>query len=76
MPTAAAALQPGGFLLSAAFAPDGPTQCSERPVQRWSADELATLAAGDFTLQTAVPHRHQTPSGAVQSFIYTLLRRR
>jgi SAM-dependent methyltransferase len=74
--TAAAALQPGGRLLIAAFAPDGPTQCSERPVRRWSSAELAQLAAARFTLQRAVLHTHLTPSGNSQHFNYTLLQRR
>lgn len=73
---AAAALQPGGRLLLATFAPDGPTSCSERPVQRWSSDGLAYLAVDHFTLLNTVLYTHLTPSGSAQQFAYTLLQRR
>jgi SAM-dependent methyltransferase len=73
---AAAALQPGGYLLLATFAPDGPTHCSERPVQRWSSDGLAHLTEEYFTLVNTILYSHLTPSGSTQQFAYTLLQRR
>lgn len=72
---AAAALRPGGYLLLATFAADGPTQCSGRPVQRYSAADLAAAAAAQFTLTAQLTHRHQTPSGGTQAFTYALLQR-
>ena len=72
---AARALGPGGALVIATFADDGPNRCSGLPVHRYSADALVEQFAGHF--QLAEHHRevHHTPSGAEQSFVYCLLSR-
>lgn len=72
----AAALKPGGSVVVASFAPDGPERCCGLPVRRYSADALAAELRADFTLEGAAREAHRTPAGATQPFIYAWLRRR
>lgn len=73
---ACAAVRPGGHLIIATFAEDGPQQCSGLPVMRYDA---ATLYA-EFAVATELVHTetesHRTPSGELQHFRYCHLRRR
>lgn len=73
---AAASLAPGGHLVLATFAPDGPEQCSGLPVARHSAQGLAALFGEQFELQDSQQRLHSTPWGATQSFTHVLLARR
>ncbi len=73
---AAAALTVGGHALIAGFAPDGPKRCSDLPVARRSAEDIAAIFAPAFALVRQRAERHRTPAGSEQSFAYTLLRRR
>jgi SAM-dependent methyltransferase len=66
-----AAVTPGGTIVIATFGPDGPERCSGLPVQRYSPDDLAAELGSPFRLVEAVPDAHRTPSGAIQSFVYT-----
>ncbi len=63
------ALKPGGTLIIATFAEDGPERCSGLPVQRWSADALAKELA-EFRLEDSFKEAHKTPWGAAQSFTW------
>ncbi len=74
--TAAAALRSGGTLIVAAFAPDGPTQCSGLEVARYSPEELAQELGMEFVLQRGFADVHVTPFGTEQRFMYAVLRRR
>jgi rhodanese-related sulfurtransferase len=68
------ALRPGGLAVIAAFAPDGPPQCSGLPVERYEATGLrATLGPG-FSLLESRRELHVTPGGAVQPFTWAALR--
>ena len=69
-------LRPGGHLIIATFGPQGPTQCSGLPVERYSADELQRALGDDFELASSTHAVHRTPSGASQQFLYTHLHRR
>jgi SAM-dependent methyltransferase len=69
------AVKPGGTVIIATFALDGPEKCSGLPVMRYSADLLKVQLGPDFALRETVNERHQTPSGVSQSFCYTLFRR-
>lgn len=73
---AATAVRPGGHLILASFALDGPEQCSGLPVYRSDAMALATEFAETFDLVSVHYERHQTPWGASQSFHYLVLTRR
>jgi trans-aconitate methyltransferase len=73
---AAATIEPGGHLIVATFAPDGPEQCSGLPVHRSDASSLASLFAPVFDLVGATDEHHQTPWHSTQHFQYSILRRR
>lgn len=64
------ALKPGGHLLMATFASDGPERCSELPVVRYEPDQLLAELGGGFELLQQVREAHQTPGGRVQHFVY------
>jgi SAM-dependent methyltransferase len=70
------ALRPGGHLLVATFAADGPERCSGLPVQRYDADTLAAMFAPQCERMADTREQHPTPFGTTQSFQYLLLRRR
>jgi 2-polyprenyl-3-methyl-5-hydroxy-6-metoxy-1,4-benzoquinol methylase len=72
--TLEAGLAPGGHMVIATFADDGPTYCSGRPVARYSAPRLAS----EFPflgVVGSVREEHFTPAGAVQPFTWLLLTR-
>lgn len=68
-------LRPGGHLVIATFGPQGPTQCSGLPVQRYGAEDLLSVLGEDFALASASLATHRTPSGASQQFLYAHLLR-
>ena len=65
-----AALKPGGAVVIATFAPDGPEKCSGLQVCRYSPEALALELGDEFSLVEAVRYEHKTPSAAVQPFTY------
>jgi 2-polyprenyl-3-methyl-5-hydroxy-6-metoxy-1,4-benzoquinol methylase len=69
------AVRPGGHVLVATFAEDGPEYCSGLPVVRYSAEGLHSEFGTDFLLVRSEHEDHRTPRGAEQSFIYCLCRR-
>jgi SAM-dependent methyltransferase len=69
-------LRPGGHLVLATFGPQGPTQCSGLPVQRYGADVLQQVLGEDFQLVSSSLATHRTPFGASQEFLYAHLHRR
>jgi SAM-dependent methyltransferase len=73
---AAQTIRPGGHLVAATFAPDGPERCSGLPVQRHDGRSLASLLGPNFELQSEEREVHHTPSGAEQRFCWSILRRR
>lgn len=68
-------VKPGGHVIVATFAEDGPTQCSGLPVMRYSADELHAQFGQPFLLQQHTKESHHTPFGTVQQFTYCYCRR-
>ena len=70
-----AASRPGSMAIVSTFAPDGPDRCSGLPVQRYSAASLAERIGSPFELVDQDAERHVTPGGAIQSFIYAVLKR-
>jgi trans-aconitate methyltransferase len=72
---AASAVHPGGTLIIATFAADGPTHCSGLPVHRHTAGELARTFALAFTPSADEREEHVTPAGVVQPFTWVVLRR-
>ena len=69
-------LRPGGHVVMATFAPDGPAQCSGLPVQRYDAKALVNVLGSEFSILETHLENHITPSGKPQTFQYVVLRRR
>ena len=70
------ALEPGGHAIIATFGPDGPLRCSGLDIRRYNVDLLKELLGPEFTLQSQELENHQTPTGAVQQFLYSCWIRR
>jgi hypothetical protein len=69
-----AALAPGGHVIVATFAPEGPETCSGLPVQRYDVDAL--VAALGFAARDVVRSElrvHITPWGTSQPFTVVVL---
>lgn len=69
------AVKPGGHVIVATFAEDGPQKCSGLPVMRYSADGLHAEFGAPFTLLQQKREERYTPSGTLQKFIYRLCRK-
>ncbi|MGD9944263.1 MAG: class I SAM-dependent methyltransferase [Burkholderiaceae bacterium] len=69
------AVRPGGNVIVATFAEDGPDQCSGLPVARYSPDALHAEFGAPFTLLRHTREEHHTPFGTVQQFVYCLCRK-
>lgn len=69
------AVAPGGLVVLATFAADGPTSCSGLPVRRFDAADLEAATGPEFDTVTSTSVAHRTPSGAPQSFTYLAARR-
>jgi SAM-dependent methyltransferase len=69
------AVKPGGLVIVATFAEDGPTHCSGLPVMRFSAAQLHGEFGGSFQLLGHERESHHTPAGAEQKFLYCFCRR-
>lgn len=67
-------VRPGGVVLIATFAADGPTRCSGLPVARYSPAELQAVFGPGFELLDTRREMHTTPTGATQAFTYALFR--
>lgn len=70
------ALKPGGQVIMATFAEDGPSRCSGLPVVRYRPETLQAELGDDFELLHHEKEAHRTPAGAVQEFLYCRFRRR
>jgi len=69
------AVKPGGLIIVATFAEDGPIECSGLPVMRYSADQLYSEFGEPFTLLGHEKESHYTPSGKEQKFVYCFFRK-
>lgn len=68
-------LKPGGHLIVATFALDGPARCSGLPVARYDADGLQQEFGGAFQREAHATDAHATPGGNVQPFVYCHFKR-
>lgn len=69
------AVKPGGHIVVATFAEDGPDRCSGLPVMRYSATELHAEFGEAFTLVAHEKEAHHTPFGTTQQFTYCYCRK-
>jgi SAM-dependent methyltransferase len=68
-------VRPGGYVLVATFAEDGPATCSGLPVVRYSTESLHSEFGPSFRIVASAHEDHHTPAGREQSFLYCLCRR-
>lgn len=64
------AVKPGGLVIVATFAENGPTKCSGLPVMRYSANQLHSEFGEPFQLLGHESELHRTPDGSEQKFVY------
>jgi hypothetical protein len=72
--TLRSALEPGGAVVIATFALDGPETCSGLPVERYDAARLASVLGPGFELVRSEREEHVTPGARVQGFTWAALR--
>ncbi|CAA6604853.1 Methyltransferase type 12 [Rhodospirillaceae bacterium LM-1] len=68
------AVKPGGHVIVASFAEDGPEKCSGLEVVRYSPDKLHSQFGGTFRLLGHEREAHRTPAGKEQLFVYCYCR--
>ena len=69
------AVKPGGLVIVATFAEDGPEKCSGLPVMRYNADQLHAEFGQPFLLLGHEQESHHTPGGNEQKFVYCFCRK-
>lgn len=70
-----AGVAPGGLIIIATFALDGPEKCSGLTVQRYDPDSLSRELGSAFRLIDAWAETHVTPGGGSQAFNWCVFRR-
>jgi 2-polyprenyl-3-methyl-5-hydroxy-6-metoxy-1,4-benzoquinol methylase len=68
------AVKPGGYVIVATFADDGPERCSGLEVVRYSPESLHNEFGAGFELLDSAHEQHQTPFETEQKFIYCYCR--
>lgn len=66
------AVRPGGHVLVATFADNGPVECSGLPVARYDPEALHGVFGAGFRLLSSRRETHVTPAGVRQPFTYCL----
>jgi len=69
------AVRPGGHVVVATFAPDGPDHCSGLEVMRYDPETLHHEFGDGFVLMENARETHHTPFGTEQKFIYCYCRK-
>lgn len=68
-------VRPGGHVIVATFATDGPDHCSGLEVARYNPEGLHNEFGDGFDLVDSTHETHQTPFGTEQKFIYCYCRK-
>ncbi|RXH12183.1 class I SAM-dependent methyltransferase [Bradyrhizobium guangzhouense] len=69
------AVVPGGHVIIATFAPDGPEKCSGLPVRRYDGASLSSELGPDFELVETRSETHHTPWQSTQAFQFSRFKR-
>ena len=69
------AVRPGGHVIVATFADDGPDHCSGLEVVRYNPEGLHNEFGDGFDLVDSIRETHHTPFGTDQKFIYCYCRK-
>jgi ubiquinone/menaquinone biosynthesis C-methylase UbiE len=72
--TVRCAVKPGGHVIVATFAEDGPLKCSGLDVVRYRPQTLHDEFGAGFKLLKSENEVHRTPSGVAQKFVYCCCR--
>ena len=68
-------VKPGGHVIVATFATDGPSKCSGLDVMQYDPEGLHGEFGADFDLLGSTREQHITPAGNEQRFIYCYCRK-
>ncbi|MDP1871286.1 MAG: class I SAM-dependent methyltransferase [Gallionella sp.] len=68
-------VRPGGHVIVATFAEDGPEKCSGLPVMRYQPESLHAEFGDAFLLVAHEKEVHHTPFGTDQQFVYCYCRK-
>lgn len=69
------AVKPGGHVIVATFASDGPEKCSGLEVARYDPQSLHNEFGTDFEYVDSTREEHHTPFGTQQKFLYCYCRK-
>jgi 2-polyprenyl-3-methyl-5-hydroxy-6-metoxy-1,4-benzoquinol methylase len=69
-------IAPGGHVIMATFALDGPTRCSGLSICQYDTSSLQKIFGSSFIFEDSRLETHQTPNGAEQYFQYVVFRAR
>ncbi|MBS2011745.1 MAG: class I SAM-dependent methyltransferase [Deltaproteobacteria bacterium] len=69
------AVKPGGHVILATFAENGPEKCSGLPVHRYSPETLTAQLGPGFRLVESLHEEHATPAGRMQAFQFSRFQR-
>lgn len=69
------AIRPGGQVIIATFALDGPERCSGLPIVRYDSEALTRTLGPAFDLLDSRAHDHLTPGGNTQRFQFSRFRK-
>ena len=69
------ALIPGGQVIIATFAKDGPSRCSGLDIVRYDEETMAAALGEKFQLVDSQYEAHLTPMGSEQKFLYCLFKK-
>jgi hypothetical protein len=68
-------VEPGGHVVIATFALNGPTRCSGLEVVRYSPESLHAELGGQYEHRGSIAEDHRTPTGGTQYFVYSWFQR-
>lgn len=68
-------VQPGGYVIIAAFALGGASMCSGLEVRNYDSDLLAAELGAEFALVEAFDYTYERPDGDLRPYVYTLFQR-
>jgi SAM-dependent methyltransferase len=63
-------VMPGGYVIMATFGMNSPAECSDLPVQRYSAESLNEFVGGGFKLVESLDYTYRMPSGDLRPYTY------
>lgn len=68
-------IKPNGILVIGTFSTDGPTKCSGIDISQYSEISMNATFANHFEKLKCVTLNHETPSGAMQNFIFCVFKK-